>query len=116
MVDELLFRKFDLSRVIENQRAELLKELDAMADSRLLNTDLAELQAYALQKYQLEMIELGEPSVDEGRTKMQVGRYGGFPSGYDDGGSISVDAQRYTLEIPFSGDKGCFFAEVRPTT
>ena len=80
MAEELLFHKYDLSGVIENQRAELLKELDAMADSRLLNTDLAALQSYTQQKYQLEMIELGEPSVDEGRTKMQVGRYGGFHS------------------------------------
>ena len=109
MADELLFYNYDLSRVIENQQAELLKEFDAIADSRLLNTDLAELQSYAQQKYQLEMIELGEPSVDEGRTKMQVGRSGGFHRGYDDDGSVSVDAQRYTLEIPFTGDKDLFF-------
>ncbi|EFG85474.1 hypothetical protein F1645_13605 [Novacetimonas hansenii] len=108
MADELLFCKYDLSLVIENQRAALLKELDAMSDSRLLNTDLAELQSYMKQKYQLEMIELGEPSIDEGRTKMQVGRYGGFHRGYD-GGAVSVDAQRYTLEIPFTGDKDLFF-------
>ena len=53
MAEELLFHKYDLSGVIENQRAELLKELDAMADSRLLNTDLAALQSYTQQKYQL---------------------------------------------------------------
>jgi len=108
VTDELLFHKYDLLLVIENQRAELLKEFDAMVDSRLLNTDLAELQRYAQEKYQLEMIELGEPSVDEGRTKMQVGRYGGFTA-YGHEGMVSVDAQRYTLEVPFTGDRDLFF-------
>lgn len=105
MADEPLFHKHELSRVIENQRAELLKELDGMADSRLLHTDLAELQCYAFEKYQLEMIELGEPSVDEARTKMQIGRYGG----YDRGDTVTVDGQRYTLEVPFTGDRELFF-------
>jgi hypothetical protein len=107
MADEILFHKYDLAGVVENHRAALLKELDGMSDNRLLNTDLAELQRYAHEKYALEMIELGEPSIDEGRTKMQVGRYGGRLD-YGEP-AVTVDAQRYTLEVPFTGDRDLFF-------
>jgi hypothetical protein len=98
-----LFCQYDISLVVENQRQKLIKELDGMTDERLVNTDLAELQTYAVEKYQIEMIELGQPEVDHARTKMTVGRYGGFQRGYDDP-TVEVDAQRYTLEIPFAGD------------
>jgi hypothetical protein len=80
MADDILFHKYDLRKIIDNHRAELRRELDGMQDSRLLNTDLAELQTYAAEKYQLSFPVLGEPVVDEGRTKMQVGRYGGYPT------------------------------------
>lgn len=109
MADELLFHKYDLLKVIDNHRGALVKELDGMSDSRLLNTDLAELQSYAQEKFQLEMIELGQPSVEEGRTKMDVGRYGGPPG--QGGGTVTVDAQRYTLEVPFTGDRDLFFCQ-----
>jgi hypothetical protein len=75
----------------------------------LLNTGLAELQSYAVEKYELSLPALGEPVVDEGRTKMEVGRYGGYPRGGEP--TVQVDAQRYTLEVPFDGDKDLFFTQ-----
>jgi len=48
-----------------------------------------------------------EPAVDEARTKMQVGRFGGFPG--EGGDTVTVDAQCYTLEMPFTGDRDLFF-------
>ena len=106
MPDDILFHKYDLRKIIENHRAALREELDKMDDRRLLNTDLGELQRYAIEKYQLALPVLGEPVVDEARTKMNVGRYGGFDYGRE--GSVEVDAHRYTLEIPFEGDKDLF--------
>lgn len=103
MADEMLFHKLDLSRVIEGQLAALVKELDGMSDDRLFNTDLSELQRYALGKYDLEMIELGEPAVDEARAKARVNGW--------DGRTIDVDAQRYTLEVPFTGERQLFFCQ-----
>ena len=109
MADDILFHKYDLRKIVDNHRAELRRELDGMQDSRLLNTDLAELQTYAAEKYQLSLPVLGEPVVDEGRTKMEVGRYGGYPRGGEP--TVQVDAQRYTLEVPFDGDKDLFFTQ-----
>ncbi len=106
MADGILFWKYDLRLMIENQRTELRRELDGMQDSRLLNTDLAELQTYAVGKYELTLPVLGQPVVDEARTKMEVGRYGGFAQAGDE--TVSVDAHRYTLEVPFNGDKELF--------
>jgi hypothetical protein len=107
MTDDILFHRFDLSAIIKDQRLRLVKELDGMSDDRLLNTDLAELQRYALEKYDMVMVELGDPVIDQARTKMRVGRYGGF-SGYDEG-TVEVDAERYTLEVPFTGEAQLFY-------
>jgi hypothetical protein len=76
-----------------------------MPDDRLLNTDIVGLEDYCFDKYSLEFPELGEPSVDNGRTKMTVGRYGSFDYGH---GTVEVDAERFTLEVPFTGDKDIF--------
>lgn len=59
MADDSLFFKYDLRKVIDNQRGLLKRELDGMPDSRLLNTDLSELQAYAVQKYGIVLPVLG---------------------------------------------------------
>src|SRR5258705_10071222 len=97
MDDDILFHKYDLGKVIEASRQKLRAELDGMADSHLLNTDRPALQTYALDKYRIDLPELGEPAVDEMRTKMEVGRWGGFP--HDGEPTVSVDAHRYTLEV-----------------
>lgn len=78
MSNDILFYKYDMSRLIEAQRTALRTELDAMADERLLNTDLTEMQKYAPEKYTIDLPVLGEPVVDEARTKTEVGRYGGL--------------------------------------
>lgn len=109
MADDILFYKYDLRKIIENQRSTLRAELDGMPESRLLNTDLAELQSYAAEKYRIDVPLLGEPVVDEGRTKMQVGRWGGYPTPGEP--TVQVDAHRYTLEIPFEGDKDLFYTQ-----
>jgi hypothetical protein len=109
MSDELLFYKYDLGRCIESARDQLRKELDGMQDSRLLNTDLAALQSYAFDKYGINFPVLGEPVVDEGRAKLEVDRFDGYPVRGER--TVSVDAQRYTLEVPFEGDKELFFTK-----
>jgi hypothetical protein len=106
MADSALFWKYDLRGTIDGQRALLRREFDGMQDSRLLNSDLASLQAYAIEKYQMSLPQLGEPVVDDGRTKMQVDRYGGYARAGNE--TVSVDAHRYTLETPFVGDKELF--------
>jgi hypothetical protein len=108
MSDDSLFHKYDLRRIIESQGEALRKEFDGMQDARLLNMDIAALQSYAAEKYTINLPVLGDPIIDEGRTKMEVGRYGGYSTGNEP--TVLVDAQRYTLEVPFEGDKELFFA------
>ncbi len=107
MSDDVLFCYHDLSDVIDGQRQGLLGELDGIDDSRILNTDLSALQDYAAEKYQIDLPILGEPEIDHDRTKMPVGRYGGRPGTRE--GTVQVDAQRFTLEIPFTGDRVLLF-------
>lgn len=107
MADDYLFCKYDMGQVIESQRSALTNEIDRMADERLLNTDLSELQEYFVEKLSIELPILGEPQVETGRTKMTVGRFGGFDYGRGEG--IEVDAERFTLEITFEGDKELFY-------
>ena len=70
MADDYLFSKYDMNRAIENQRSALTNEIDRMADERLLNTDLSELQYYFVEKLSINLPVLGEPQVETGRTKM----------------------------------------------
>lgn len=107
MTDNYLFSKYELRLVVDHQRDLLRRELDGMADSRLLNTDLAELQSYANQKYRMDLPALDSPSVDEAPTKMLVGRYGGVLRDGEPG--AEVDGHRYTLEVPFVGDGDLFW-------
>lgn len=109
MADEVLFYKYDLRKVIDQQRAALRREIDGMPDSRLLNTDLNELQSYAVEKYQINLPSFGEPVVDETRTKIEVSRWGSYPRNGEP--TVQVDAQRYTLEVPFDGDKDLFLTQ-----
>lgn len=109
MADDILFFKYDLRGTIENQRTALHRELDGMPDSQLLNTDLVALQKYAAEKYGMTVPQLGTPIIDEGRAKMEVGRYGGY-SGRGEP-TVSVDAHRYTLEVPFTGEKELFLTK-----
>ena len=106
--DDILFFTHELDAVVQNHRQALVEELDRMSDDRLLNTDMDGLRIYCTEKYALDFPELGEPQVDTRRVKMTVGRYGGY-SAYDDRhGTVQVDAERFTLEIPFTGDKDLF--------
>lgn len=107
MADEILFNKYELRQTIENHRNGLRTAFDNMPDERLLNTVLAELQQYAVEKWQLELPVLGEPVIDAGRSKIEVGRYGGPPQRGEP--TVRVDAERYTLEIPFTGDGDLLF-------
>ena len=108
MNDEVLFMKYDLSKIIENQKNRLIEELDGRSDERLLNTAVSELEAYCLEKYRIDIPKLGEPEVEERRVKMQVSRYGGRDP-FGDGGSVTVDGHEYRLDVPFVGDKVLFF-------
>jgi hypothetical protein len=91
MSDDTLFFKHDLSAVIDHQRKQLIVELDGMSDQQLLNTTEGDLEAYCVDKYRIELPVLGEPVVDQRRTKMTVGRYG-EESGWNRGhGSVEVE-------------------------
>lgn len=109
MADDYFFSKFELRLVIEDRRRAVRAELDGMDDNRLLNTDLVELKAYAAERYRIDLPVLGQPTIDEGPTKMTVGRYGGPPRGGEP--TVEVDAHRYTLEVPFTGHKDVFWTQ-----
>lgn len=109
MADDTMFYRHDLRKIIENQQNELIKELDRMSDQQLLNMSPSELEAYCVEKYQIDLPVLGDPQVDQRRTKMQVGRYGGFDIWNDGEGTVEVDAEEFTLEIPYTGDEVLFW-------
>lgn len=106
---DLLFFKHELSAVIDNQRKKLIEELDRVSDQQLLNTTASDLQSYAVEKYCIDLPQLGEPIVDQKRTKITVGRFGeDYGYGGRDSG-IQVDAERFTLEVPYTGDEILFW-------
>lgn len=108
MPDEILFMKYDLGSTINNHRRLIKEELDQQPDDCLLATDIDELISYFQNKHGLAIILLGEPEVTSKRTKMSVGRYG-ERSRYNRSEAVQVDAESYTLNVPFEGDADLFF-------
>lgn len=108
MTEDTMFFKYDLNAIIAEQRQKMLNELDRMPDDRLISNTLAELSSYCFEKYKIDLPVLGEPQVDEKRSKMIVGRYGGdYIFGREDG--VKVDSHLFTLEIPYVGDEVLFW-------
>lgn len=108
MSDDVLFFKYDLTLMIQNQQKELVAELDRMSDEQLLNTTMGQLEDYCVEKYRIDLPVLGEPQVEQRRTKMMVGRYG-QEFGWGNEGGVQVDAEQFTLEVPYTGDEALFW-------
>lgn len=108
MTDDILFSKYELRGTIENHRKKIREEIDAISDERLLATDIQELVDFITEKWALDFPVLGEPEVSNERVKMEVGRYGrGYARRGDE--SFLVDAESFTLEVPFGGDPDLFY-------
>lgn len=102
--DELLFARDDLTQYLERRRRHMVNEVDGYEPNRLLNSNVDDLVAYFVAKYQIDVPEvlIDQITADHAETRLDVSHrfeYGGFP-----GESVIVPATEFTLHVPVSGE------------
>ena len=109
---ELLFHKYDITRVTESQRINADKEIASYEADKLLNTPTDDLISYFALKYRIDVptLQKDQAYVDQREGKVLVFDY--FSHGFDGEGRREVMGTHIELTVPFTGDHQLFF--VRP--
>ncbi len=112
---DLLFHKYELRAVMDNNEQKMYAEIDAYNSNRLLNTSTEDLAKYFIDKFSIEPIKILEENicVDQKETKIDATRHPESFFFHDDGPHF-VTGTAVILEIPFTGDAELF--KCRPST
>jgi hypothetical protein len=111
---ESLFRKYDLTLVLENQTRQMRNDINNLAEDYLLNVSEEDLTAHLQQKHSVEPITLGEPFIaSSGEADIDVTN-DPMRGGYGDGGRIFVKGMQIHIKVPFTGDGQLFWC--RPSS
>lgn len=113
--NELLFTRSDLSAVLQNQKHEAVRAIDAFDASRLVSTGVDDLMEHFLEEYKVEVIKIldDQTAVDQTEVKIDVSQ---DRSRFIDDRSqpIYLDGTRITFFVPYEGDRNLFYC--RPST
>ena len=112
-----LFSQFDIHLLLEEQRKAVRKEVASIDENRLLNTNVDDLCAYFVKKYQLNPPVLLEDQikVDQEETKIDVSNdFNRFIS--DPSRPSYVPGIKVILEVPYEGDPSFFRVKPRTST
>lgn len=113
--EDYLFLRHEWHAVDHAQRQALLEEVAQLDPNRLLNTSVADLTAYLVEKYRIDVPILNEDDivVDQHETKIDVSR---DRNRFIDDRSrpYYVPGSRIDVEIPFTGEASAF--AIRPST
>lgn len=112
---DLLFHKYELRAVMDNNEQKMYAEIDAYNSNRLLNTSTEDLAKYFIDKFSIEPIKILEENicVDQKETKIDATLHPESFFFHDDGPHF-VTGTAVILEIPFTGDAELF--KCRPST
>jgi hypothetical protein len=111
---ETLFRKHDLTLVLENQNRQLREHINNLAESYFLNVSESDLTAHLVDKYSIDPITLGEPFIaSSGEVDIDVS-HDPMRGGYGDGRPIIVKGMQVHVKVPFKGDGLLFWC--RPSS
>jgi hypothetical protein len=109
-MDELLFNKYDIYSVIENQKQEVRKSVDGLSANAVLNTSETDLieslvaqhtfHVPVLKEDETHIAETGETKVDVSHDQMRLIRDRSHP--------FYIPANKTVIATPFDGDAGFF--------
>jgi hypothetical protein len=114
---ELLFNKYDMFAVLQNQEAQATASPASMGDDTILNTPTDDLIENLFERYRLNVPTLDRANAEADHSEGLVEVYDSyFSRDYGGGrdGRHTVKGSIVELTVPFSGDKELFFT--RPTT
>ncbi len=100
-----LFVKYDLRSAIENQKQQLLKEIDGIDSNDLLRMNIEELTHHLTEKYIMNIPQLLEDHIQVSQEESKVD-VNGDPNRMIIGRSrpVSVEGTTWTYHIPYEGD------------
>ena len=101
-----LFRQHDLRTVLEVQRETLSKEIDSLAEDRILNTSPSDLGNHFVAKYTVDPIEIDEDGIqsDYGDAQVDVSQRFNYVV-RDRSRPAMVSGTRIAFFVPFTGDE-----------
>jgi hypothetical protein len=113
---ELLFREGDLYPIMEHQKAKMLKEIESLDKSMVLDNDLDSLAAIFAEKYNggVPVLREAEKEAEHDEVEIDVSKDPRRMAYYDDDGPVYIKATRLKVWIPFDGD--AIFFRIRPST
>lgn len=109
---DLLFHKYQLSTVFQNQEQKAGKAIDAYTPNRLLNTSVDDLVEYFFEEHRIEPIKILEDqiTVDQSEAKIDVSR-DRLRAIYDRSQPFYLNGTRITFFVPYEGEKDLFFCQ-----
>ncbi len=113
--DNLLFYEGDLYRIIENQKQQLIREIDGLDTNYILNTSPDDLSEYFEKKYRLTapVLKVDQIYVDQGETNIDVSRDHSRII-FDRSRPIYIKGTLVEFIIPFEGEADLF--KFKPST
>jgi len=104
---QVLFSKFDWFSIDQQQRTQLVAEINELDGDRLLNTSVDDLCDYFEKKYRVEVPVLRQDEIvaDQRETQMDIRDYQS---------TIRVKGTTVELAVPFDGDGATF--NVQPSS
>lgn len=114
MEDDPLFNKYDLYRVIENQKAAARKAAKELTQNSFESATIDELVERLCQKFELVVPTLMKSGIAVSKREVDIeyGRHRGY--GWIDDAPSKVRGTAVDVKIPFEGDKDFF--EIQPST
>ena len=108
---DLLFSKYDLTLVLENQHKQLREHINKLAEDYVLSVSESDLAAHLIDKYSIEPITLGEPFIaSSGEVNIDVS-HDPMRGGYGLGRPIIVKGMQVHIKVPFTGDGQLFWCQ-----
>jgi len=115
---ELLFNKFDLRGVLENQEANLQAEIDSYDRNYILNVSVDDLAVYLETKYRINPLSIDRNRIhiqSHGEANVDV-RYDFNRDIFDKSKPFYLKGTSVTFAIPFEGDKELLFCHASTFT
>ena len=111
----LLFRDYDLGRMLTQQDQKLSNEVASLSEDRVLNSAPEDLCNNLVEKYTIEAVEIDESGInaDYGDAQVDISQRFDYDV-YDRSRPRYITGTRLTFYLPFTGDPQLF--KCRPST
>ena len=111
-MDDLLFYKYNLRAIIENQGGVLTKEINALSEAQVLNTSQEDMLEYLIEKHRINPLTINESGIQMDYDNAQIDVRRDFRRViFDRDRPFYIPGTRVTFYVPFTGDSDLFHCQ-----